>query len=50
MAEFYEVSAEEKSTGALALIQPLSTVLIVGVTGFIATSIIMPMYSLFGSF
>lgn len=48
VADFYETSAEEKSAAALSMITPLSTVFIAAVAGFIAISIIMPIYSLSG--
>jgi type IV pilus assembly protein PilC len=49
IAEFYEVTAEERSSAALSMITPLSTVFIAAVAGFIAIAIIMPMYSLSGN-
>ncbi len=50
VADFYEVTSEEKTAAMVGLIGPLSTVLISIFVGFIALSVIMPMYSLTGAF
>jgi type IV pilus assembly protein PilC len=50
VADFYEVTAEEKTAAMVALIGPLATVLIAIFVGFIAVSVLMPMYALTGSF
>ena len=50
LAEFYEMTAEEKTTALVAMITPVTTIGIAFVAGFIALSVIMPMYSITGSF
>ncbi|MBI4329499.1 MAG: type II secretion system F family protein [Chloroflexi bacterium] len=50
LAVFYENTASEQAATMVALIQPLSTIAIAFVAGFIALSVIMPMYSITGSF
>ena len=50
VADFYEVTADEKTNAMISMIGPLSTVAIALVVGFIAISILMPMYSLTGAF
>ncbi|MFC2034438.1 type II secretion system F family protein [Chloroflexota bacterium] len=50
VADFYETTAEEKVTALVSMIGPLSTILIAFVVGFIAISVLMPMYTLTGSF
>ena len=50
IADFYEVTAEEKTTAMVGMIGPLSTVFIAALVGFIAISVLMPMYTLTGSF
>ncbi len=50
VADFYEVSAEEKTAAMVGLITPLSTIFIGLFVGFIAISVLMPMYSLTGAF
>jgi len=50
VADFYEVTADEKTQAMVGLVGPISTVLIAGVVGFIAISVLMPMYALTGSF
>lgn len=49
LANFYEATADEKTTAMLSLIQPVSTIAIAGVAAFIALSVIMPMYSITGA-
>ncbi len=50
VADFYEVSASEKMTTMVALIGPLSTFGISLLVGFIALSVVMPMYTITGAF
>ncbi|MDD4877224.1 MAG: type II secretion system F family protein, partial [Dehalococcoidales bacterium] len=50
VADFYEVTAEEKTNAMVSMIGPLSTIIIALGVGFIAISILMPMYSLTGTF
>jgi type IV pilus assembly protein PilC len=50
VADFYETSAEEKVTTMVGMIGPISTVGIALLVGFIAISVIMPMYTLTGAF
>lgn len=50
VADFYETSAEEKIDTMVGLIGPVSTIGIALLVGFIAMSVIMPMYTLTGSF
>ncbi len=49
VADFYETTAEEKATTMVGLISPISTIGIALLVGFIALSVIMPMYSLTGA-
>ncbi len=46
VADFYEVSAEDKMNALVGMIGPLSTVGIAVFVGFIALAILMPMYTL----
>jgi type IV pilus assembly protein PilC len=46
VADFYEVSADEKTSALVSMIGPLSTIVIALFVGFIAISILMPMYTL----
>ena len=50
IADFYEVSAEEKTTAMVGMLGPISTIGISLLVGLIAISVIMPMYSLIGTF
>jgi len=50
VADFYEVTAEEKTTAMVGMIGPFSTIFIALFVGFIAISVLMPMYTLTGSF
>jgi len=50
VADFYEVSAEEQTTSMVGMIGPLSTIIIALFVGFIAVSVLMPMYTLTGAF
>ncbi|MFQ5997653.1 MAG: type II secretion system F family protein, partial [Dehalococcoidales bacterium] len=48
VADFFETAAEEKTTAMVGMIGPLSTIGIALLVGFIALSVIMPMYTLTG--
>ena len=50
LADFYESTADEKISTVTSMITPVSTILMAAVAGFIALSVIMPMYSITGSF
>jgi type IV pilus assembly protein PilC len=50
VADFFETSAEEKSAAMVGMIGPISTIGIALLVGFIALSVIMPMYTLTGAF
>lgn len=50
VADFYETTAEEKVTAMVGLVGPLATVGISLLVGFIALSVIMPMYAITGAF
>ena len=50
VADFFETTAEEKTAAMVGLIGPVSTVGIALMVGFIAISVIMPMYTLTGAF
>jgi type IV pilus assembly protein PilC len=50
VADFYESTAEEKTAAMVGMISPLSTAVIGLLVGFIAISVLMPMYTLTGAF
>ena len=50
VADFYEEAAEQRTAALVSMITPVSTILLAGLVGFVALSVIMPMYSLTGSF
>lgn len=50
VADFYEATAEEKMSALVGMIGPLSTIGIAIVVGFIAISVLMPIYSITGAF
>ena len=50
VADFYETTAEEKTSAMVGMIGPLSTMGIALLVGFIAISVLMPMYTLTGVF
>lgn len=50
LAIFYETTADERTAAMLSMIAPLSTMFLAGLVGFIAMSVIMPMYSMTGNF
>lgn len=48
VAESYEMEADDRTSAAVGLIQPIMTVVIGLVTGFIALSLMSAMYSIYG--
>ena len=50
VADFYETAAEEKTAAMVGMIGPVSTIGIALLVGFIAISVLMPMYTLTGAF
>ena len=50
VADFFESEAETRTTALVAMITPVSTIVLAALVGFVALSVIMPMYSLTGSF
>jgi len=50
VADFYEVTAEEKTSAMVGMIGPLLTIVVSLGVGFIAISVLMPMYTLTGAF
>ena len=50
VADFYETTAEEKTATMVGMISPISTAFIGLLVGFIAISVLMPMYTLTGAF
>jgi len=50
VADFYETAAEERTAAMVGMIGPLSTIGIALLVGFIAISVIMPMYTITGAF
>lgn len=48
VAESYEMEADDRTTAAVGLIQPVMTVFIGAIIGFIALSLVSAMYSVFG--
>ncbi|MDP2719607.1 MAG: type II secretion system F family protein [Dehalococcoidia bacterium] len=49
VADFYEAATDERISTMVGILQPLTTVLMAGVVGFIAMAVIMPLYKLTGS-
>ncbi|MFC1999918.1 type II secretion system F family protein [Chloroflexota bacterium] len=49
-ADFYEMDAVDKTNSLVRIIQPAAIVFVALLVGFIALAVIMPMYSLTGSF
>jgi type IV pilus assembly protein PilC len=49
VADAYETEAEDKINAMMTMMEPMMTLAIAGVVGFIALSMITPMYSLLGS-
>ncbi|MCZ6892054.1 MAG: type II secretion system F family protein [Chloroflexi bacterium] len=50
VADFYETNATERTEAVVGMIAPLSTIFLAAMAGFIALAVIMPMYSITGSF
>ena len=50
VADFYEVTAEEKTTALVGMVGPFLTIAMALGVGFVAISVIMPMYTLTGAF
>ena len=50
VADSFEVEASDKTATAIALIQPMLTVLMGGLIGFIVLAMISAMYSIYGQF
>ncbi len=50
VADFYESMSEEKTAAMTGMIGPLSTIIIALFVGFIAVSVLMPMYTITGAF
>ncbi len=50
VADFFEEQAEQRTTALVSMITPVSTIILAGLVGFVALSVIMPMYSLTGTF
>jgi len=50
VADFYETTAEEKTAAMVGMVGPISTIGIALLVGFIAISVLMPMYTLTGAF
>ncbi len=46
VADFYEISSEEKVNAMVGMLTPISTIIIALVVGFIAMAVLMPMYSI----
>ena len=50
VAKFYETYADDKISSMLGKLTPMITIFISGMVGFIALSVIMPMYSITQAF
>ena len=50
LSDFYGATSEERISAIISMITPVTTLLMGGVGGFIALSVIMPMYSMMGNF
>ena len=50
VANFFESAAEDRADALVTLITPISIITLAGLVGFVAISIIMPMYSITGAF
>jgi len=48
VAESYEAESDDKTKGMIALITPAMTLIIGGIIGFIAISLLAAMYSIYG--
>ena len=49
LANFYELTADEKTDQMVAVLTPLSTIAMAAFAGFVALSVIMPMYEITGA-
>ncbi len=49
LANFYELTADEKTDQMVALLTPMSTIAMAAFAGFVALSVIMPMYEITGA-
>ena len=50
VADFYETAAEDKTNAMVGMLGPISTIVIAIFVGFIAISVLMPIYTLTGAF
>jgi type IV pilus assembly protein PilC len=50
VGDFYETTADEKTSAMVGQIGPISTIGIALIVGFIAVSVLMPMYTITGAF
>jgi len=50
VAQAYEAEAEDKTSSAVAMIQPAMTMVIGGIVAFIAIALVQAMYSVYGQF
>jgi type IV pilus assembly protein PilC len=50
VAQAYEAEAEDKTSSAVAMIQPAMTLVIGGIVAFIAIALVQAMYSVYGAF
>ena len=50
VADFYETTAEDRSQAMVGMIGPIATIGIALMVGFIAISVLMPMYTITGAF
>jgi type IV pilus assembly protein PilC len=50
VAQAYEAEAEDKTSSAVAMIQPAMTLIIGGIVAFIAIALVQAMYSVYGNF
>ncbi|MFH1382831.1 MAG: type II secretion system F family protein [Chloroflexota bacterium] len=50
VADFYETTSEEKTAALVGMLGPVSTIFIAIVVGFVAISVLMPMYTITGAF
>ena len=48
VAQNYEAEAEDKTKSLIGMIQPIMTLIIAGVVGLIAMSMVSAMYSIYG--
>jgi type IV pilus assembly protein PilC len=50
LADFYDTELDERTSAMTSMIEPVMTIGIAMIVGFIALSVIMPMYSIVGAF